>query len=81
MARAAGFATAVTSRRGVLTNANLTGLTSLPRVPINGWYQQPAMIDALVSGLPMALATRASQKNASSCRSGALEGKAASQSW
>jgi peptidoglycan/xylan/chitin deacetylase (PgdA/CDA1 family) len=81
MARAAGFATAVTSRRGVLTNANLTGLTSLPRVPINGWYQQPAMIDALVSGLPMALATRASQKNVSSCRSGALEGKAASQSW
>lgn len=56
MARAAGFATAVTTRKGVLHQADIHGLTSLPRAPINGRYQDPAMIDALVSGLPMVLA-------------------------
>lgn len=53
--RAAGFTTAVTTRKNVLHPTDCHGLTSLPRVPINGWFQQPAMIDALVSGLPMAL--------------------------
>ncbi len=56
MARAAGFATAVTTRKGVLHQADIHGLTSLPRAPINGRYQDPAMIDALISGLPMVLA-------------------------
>ena len=56
MIRAAGFATAVTTRKNVLQQGDYHGLTSLPRVPINGYFQQPAMIDALVSGLPMVLA-------------------------
>ena len=55
MIRAAGFTTAVTTRKNVLQQADYHGLTSLPRVPINGRFQQPAMIDALVSGLPMVL--------------------------
>ena len=55
MIRAAGFTTAVTTRKNVLHQADCHGLTSLPRVPVNGRFQQPAMIDALVSGLPMVL--------------------------
>ena len=58
LARTAGFATAVTTRRGVLTQTDIAGLTSLPRVPINGHYQRQAMIDALVCGLPMVLAAQ-----------------------
>jgi len=57
-ARLAGFATAVTTRRGLVAQGDVHGLVSLPRVPINGFYQQPQMIDALVSGLSMALAAQ-----------------------
>ena len=40
----------------LFTGMAANGLPQLPRVRINGRYQQPAMIDALVSGLPMVLA-------------------------
>ena len=56
LVRKAGFVTAVTTRRGVLACADIHRLTSLPRAPINGCYQHPPMVDALVSGLPFALA-------------------------
>ncbi len=59
LARAAGYTTAVTTRRGVLEHSHMNDLTSLPRAPINGHYQQPVMIDALVSGLPLTLAAQA----------------------
>lgn len=55
MVRAEGFATAVTTRKDVLKPTDVNGLTNLPRVPINGHFQHPAMIDALVCGLPMIL--------------------------
>jgi peptidoglycan/xylan/chitin deacetylase (PgdA/CDA1 family) len=55
MVRAAGFTTAVTTRKNVLHPTNINGLMNLPRVPINGHFQHPAMIDALVCGLPMVL--------------------------
>ena len=58
LARRSGFATAVTTRRGLVAQGDIHGLVSLPRVPINGHYQEPLMIDALVSGLPMALAAQ-----------------------
>ncbi len=58
LARQAGFATAVTTRRGLLSSAAEESLANLPRVPINGHFQRQGMIDALVSGLPMALASR-----------------------
>ena len=56
LARKAGYATAVTTRRRMLAGSDVQELTSLPRIPINGHYQHPLMIAALVSGLPMALA-------------------------
>lgn len=49
------FVTAVTTRKNVLRSTDVNGLTNLPRVPINGYFQHPAMIDALVCGLPMVL--------------------------
>ncbi len=55
MTRAEGFATAVTTRKNLLNPTDGNGLTNLPRVPINGHFQQPAMIDALICGLPMIL--------------------------
>ena len=55
MIKAEGFATAVTTRKNVLNSTDVNGLTSLPRVPINGHFQHPAMLDALVCGLPMVL--------------------------
>jgi peptidoglycan/xylan/chitin deacetylase (PgdA/CDA1 family) len=55
MIGAEGFATAVTTRKNVLRPTDVNGLTNLPRVPINGYFQDPAMIDALVCGLPMVL--------------------------
>ncbi len=74
-ARQAGFATAVTTRRGVLASYDFDGLACLPRVPINGHYQHPQMIDALVSGLPMVLGARTSALLAHIKRSLRVPGK------
>ena len=68
MIRAAGFTTAVTTRKNVLQQADVHGLTSLARVPINGRFQQPAMIDALVSGLPMVLTQMSARQDRASPR-------------
>ena len=55
MIGAEGFLTAVTTRKDVLNPTDVNGLKNLPRVPINGLFQNPAMIDALVCGLPTVL--------------------------
>ena len=52
---AEGFSTAVTTRKNILNPTDAHGLMNLPRGPINGHFQHPAMIDALVCGLPMVL--------------------------
>ena len=49
------YVTAVTTRRGVLTPRNADALTSLPRVPINGGFEHPLMLEGLISGLPLFL--------------------------
>jgi peptidoglycan/xylan/chitin deacetylase (PgdA/CDA1 family) len=55
-----GYVTAVTTRHDVLTPRNADALTSLPRVPINGNFEHPLMLEGLISGLPLfSLARRA----------------------
>lgn len=54
-ARALGFATAVTTRKGVIHAAHGEHLTALPRVSLNGDYQDLRYVDVFVSGAPFAL--------------------------
>lgn len=51
-----GFATAVTTRRGVLADENRRA--ALPRISMNGHYQASRYVDVLLSGVPMALERR-----------------------
>lgn len=54
-ARAAGYSIAVTTQPGVLTSESLGQATELPRVSLNGYFQKPRYVSALISGLPFAL--------------------------
>ncbi len=51
----AGFKLAVTTRKGVVYDAHRDHLTALPRLSLNGAYQETHYIDALLSGVPFAL--------------------------
>ncbi len=51
----AGMATAVTTRKGLVHAHHRDQLTGLPRLSLNGDYQDVGLIDALLSGLPFAL--------------------------
>lgn len=56
LARELGFRTAVTTRRGVLYDAHAEHLTALPRISLNGHYQERRFIAPLLTGLPTAMA-------------------------
>jgi glycosyltransferase involved in cell wall biosynthesis/peptidoglycan/xylan/chitin deacetylase (PgdA/CDA1 family) len=52
LARQAGFATAITSQPGHVFPDHAAHLHALPRVSVNGRYQDRAALRALLSGLP-----------------------------
>ena len=52
MACEAGFATAVTTRPGHLFPAHAAQLHALPRVAVNGYFQNKITLRALLSGVP-----------------------------
>lgn len=54
LARDLGFATAVTTLPGHLTAAAAASPHALPRVSLNGLFQNRAAVDALLSGAPFA---------------------------
>jgi peptidoglycan/xylan/chitin deacetylase (PgdA/CDA1 family) len=56
LAREAGFASAVTTRHGVLHSGHAAHLHALPRVSVNGYYQRLPYVQALLSGLITPLA-------------------------
>jgi peptidoglycan/xylan/chitin deacetylase (PgdA/CDA1 family) len=55
LARKAGFATAVTTRRGPLHGEHAQHLHALPRVSLNGNYQAKRYLDLFLSGAPFLL--------------------------
>lgn len=58
LARAAGFATAVTTRPGHVFAGHASHMQALPRVSLNGFHQNRAALKALLSGLPFAALNR-----------------------
>jgi peptidoglycan/xylan/chitin deacetylase (PgdA/CDA1 family) len=55
LARGAGFKTAVTTRPGMIFPESAAHLTALPRVSLNGNYQQRRMLPVLTSGAATAM--------------------------
>ncbi len=51
----AGFKLAVTTRKGVIYDEHADHLTALPRLSLNGAYQETHYVEALLSGVPFAL--------------------------
>ncbi len=52
LAREVGFATAVTTRPGMLFAEHARRLTALPRVSVNGHWQRAEALEVLLSGAP-----------------------------
>lgn len=57
-AREAGFASAVTTRKGMLYHEHADHLFGLPRVSLNGDYQSQMYVELFASGAPFLLANR-----------------------
>jgi peptidoglycan/xylan/chitin deacetylase (PgdA/CDA1 family) len=55
LAKSAGFETAVTTRPGVIASDNFSQLTALPRVSLNGNYQDTRYLPVLTSGAATAM--------------------------
>lgn len=63
-ARKLGFATAVTTRPGMLFPEHREHLTALPRISLNGDYQSLRYLDLYLTGAPFALWNRFRRVNA-----------------
>lgn len=55
-AEALGFLSATTTRKGLIKPEHARRLSRLPRLSLNGEYQDRRMLEALLSGLPFAFA-------------------------
>ncbi|MEM8685900.1 MAG: polysaccharide deacetylase family protein [Pseudomonadota bacterium] len=64
LAERAGFAAAVTTRKGMVYAGHGEHLTALPRVSLNGAFQHVRYVDVMMSGLPFMLANRFKAVNA-----------------
>ena len=58
LAREAGYASAVTTRHGVLQAGHARHLHALPRISVNGRYQELAYLRTMLSGITTPLANR-----------------------
>jgi len=56
IARSFGFRSATTTRKGLIRPEHANALTRLPRLSLNGDYQDLRILDVLLSGLPFSLA-------------------------
>jgi len=61
--RELGFASAVTTRPGMIFPEHCDHLLALPRLSVNGNWQEEAFIDVLLSGAPFALWNRGRRLN------------------
>ena len=64
LARQIGYASAVTTRPGMVFPQHAAHLTALPRVSINGNWQDIGFVEVLLSGAPFALWNRGRRVNA-----------------
>lgn len=55
MAAALGVETAVTTRKGLIHASHREQMTALPRLSLNGDYQEQRYVDVMLSGAPFAL--------------------------
>ncbi len=58
LAEDAGFACAVTTRKGLIHAEHDARLMALPRFSLNGFYQDLRYVDVMLTGVPFALAER-----------------------
>lgn len=63
LARALGFSSAVTTRPGMIFPAHRDHLTALPRLSVNGNWQNAGYFEVLLSGVPFALWNRGRRLN------------------
>ncbi len=63
LARALGFESAVTTRPGMIFPQHADHLHALPRLSVNGLWQDPDFFDILLSGAPFALWNRGRRLN------------------
>ena len=55
IARGLGIETAVTTRKGLIRKSHAAAMTALPRLSLNGDFQDVRYVKVLLSGLPFAL--------------------------
>jgi peptidoglycan/xylan/chitin deacetylase (PgdA/CDA1 family) len=55
IARSLGIETAVTTRKGLINQSHAQAMTALPRLSLNGDFQDQRFVKVLLSGLPFAM--------------------------
>ncbi len=75
LARSAGLRTAVTTRKGLIHAHHAQEITALPRLSLNGDYQDIRHLEVLLTGAPFALLDMASRMRQTAAR--VLKGRSA----